>query len=298
MAQVSPEGPAHRKPKPKNKKANKHKGEREKEKKEWKREEKDPVAALRCANQALCSGFVYAPAYTCEAEHALCVTCVAFHAGRCPLCRAPLPRAVAFHLEERADHLLLACVYRSKGCHFRFPREELVFHQVECRYARKQCFASKCGFLGDNKELAAHMEKSHAERVTKGMEAEFTFRNIITRCDGVHHIQFLRNRLGNFWIKYMYSETESQLYGAVQYIGPKQEAEKLEYQFEMKEYDDSKFTGLKTIFTGKMPTHVKSFETIFASQDCFTVTLDFAEYFENNDLLHLTVRVKPIDFPL
>lgn len=258
------------------------------------------AASLRCPGPR-CSGYVYAPAMKCGAGHVLCVTCAAWHTGHCPICKKTnvtspvLRRTIAFELEKQAETLLVSCNFRSRGCHFRFPREEIVKHQVECCFAQKQCFSTKCDFLGDNQELATHMEKVHAERVIEDTETEFIIKKIISRTSGVVHVQYLRNNYGDFWIKYMYSGTEMQLYGAVQYIGPRQEAEKLQYQFEMKEYDENKFTGLKAIYTGKIYTHVKTFETIFESQDCFTVTLDFAQYFENNDVLHLTVRIIPAE---
>lgn len=225
----------------------------------------------------------------CRSGHCLCFSCSELPRRICPECSTPLIQARNISLEAIATKLLTACKYRSEGCLEAMPHGySMIAHEIQCHFRLYSCFAGKCKWTGPAHNILEHMEGHHRERVFLGSEKVFKIKKVNNRED--MDMMFLFScENGEFWVKFIYSKAETSFFGAVQYIGKVDMADKHRYRFEIKASGNE----FESLYTYSRRTHadITNFETIFNVRDCFWAPINVAKYFAEKDILSVKLNI-------
>lgn len=192
-------------------------------------------------------------------------------------------------MEAIATKLLTACKYRSEGCFEAMPQGyTMVAHEIQCHFRLYSCFAGKCKWIGPVRNILEHMESQHKERVFLGSEKVFKIKKLGNREDMDMMFLFSCEK-GEFWVKFIYSKTETSFFGAVQYIGKVDMADEHRYRFEIKTSGDE----FESLYTYSRRTHadISNFEAIFNTRDCFWAPINIAQYFAEKDVLSVKLNI-------
>jgi hypothetical protein len=91
-----------------------------------------------------------------------------------------------------------------------------------------------------------------------------------------------------FWFHHEKDSSQSKFFGAVQYVGTKENAAKYKYEFE---FSSKNPNGMKIKFSRNTHSDTESIDDVFTSQDCLCISILVTEHFVKEDILRFCLKV-------
>lgn len=244
----------------------------------------DILGALECP---VCMEYMAPPIFLCENGHSICEQCRP-QLPACPACRRPfLPNTRNIALESIAEEIDFPC--RNEGCFEMCRLETIAQHQAECPRRPFECPLAQgahCTWKGPLILIQKHVMDAHRRYLRIGAESTSVL-NGVSNTPGYslvifafEHVFLQKSRLQG-----------SKFYSALQYIGPKENATKFRYEFEL----SAKRGHQKLIVGNLVYSQSKDFTSVVRAADCVRLDYDVIKRFMYDDKLPYKLRLYRID---
>ncbi|XP_069689592.1 E3 ubiquitin-protein ligase sina-like isoform X2 [Periplaneta americana] len=242
------------------------------------------LSALECP---VCMEYMVPPISLCENGHSICDQCRP-QLPLCPTCRRPFlsnTRNVA--LESIASGLDYPC--RNEGCLEVFPLALVTKHQAVCPHRPYECplsLGSHCAWKGPLSVIKKHVIESHGRYARIGAESTSVL-NDVSNTPAYSLVIFAFDQV--FLQKSRLQDCK--FYSAVQYIGPKENASKYRYEFQL-----STSKGHHKILVGNMTySDSEDLQSVNKAGNCVRLDYDIIKRFMYDDKLPYKLRLFRID---
>jgi len=186
----------------------------------------DLLGVLECP---VCLEYMVPPISLCESGHSICDQCRP-QLPVCPTCRKPfLAKTRNIALESIADDLDYPC--RNDGCFEIYPVQIITQHEAVCPHRPFECPLSQgahCAWKGPLRLMKQHVKEVHGRYMRVGTESTSVLHNV-SETPGYSLVIFAFEEV--FLQKSRLHDKK--FYSAVQYIGPKENASKYRYEFQL-----------------------------------------------------------------
>ncbi|XP_063230332.1 uncharacterized protein LOC134535215 [Bacillus rossius redtenbacheri] len=220
------------------------------------------TAILECP---VCLEYVGPPIYQCRRGHIVCGLCKP-KLMYCPTCRSGFSEYRNLVAEMFAERLDYPCKNAHLGCDSTFTLKEKEDHEANCAFRFYKCIL--CPWKGLHRELLPHLVKDHPGKVGHGAEQEILLElGDMTASANQNWIVSAMNEI--FRVNFILAKRQSnmQIMGSVQFIGPRRRADDFIYTFEVKseEFDQH------CIFSRKTHSDLDKCYTYYTNGDGFFI---------------------------
>ena len=242
------------------------------------------LSVLECP---VCMEYMLPPIAMCKNGHSICDQCKT-QLPLCPTCRKPFlenTRNVA--LESIASGLDYPC--RNEGCMEIFPLKLILEHQAVCLHRPRECplsAPSHCSWKGPSSLLMKHVMDAHRRYVRVGSES----------CSVLNDVS---NTPGYTLIVYAFDQMflqrsrlqDCKFFSAVQYCGPKENASKYRFEFEL----CSAKGHFKVIVGCLTHSDAEDLQTINKAGKCVRLDYDVIKRYMYDDKLPYKLRIYQVE---
>jgi hypothetical protein len=244
----------------------------------------DLLNALECP---VCMEYMTPPIFLCENGHSICSHCRP-QLPLCPTCRRHfLSNARNVGLESIAVELDYPC--RNSGCDEVLPLEEITQHQAVCPHRPFECplvHGSHCAWKGPHSLIKKHVMESHVRYVREGSQS-VSILNDVSSTPGYSMVIFA---FGQVFLQKCRMQ-DCQFYSAVQYIGPKENASKYRFEFEL-----STSNGHHKVLVGDLVTSdSEDMQSVRRAGRCVMLDHNVIKCFMYEDKLPYKLRLYEVD---
>jgi len=242
------------------------------------------LGALECP---VCMEYMVPPISLCESGHSICDRCRP-QLPVCPTCRKPfLANTRNIALECIADDLDYPC--RNDGCFEIYPVQIILQHEAVCPHRPFDCPLSHCAhcvWKGPLHQMKEHVTEAHRRYMRVGAESTSVLNNV-SDTPGYSLIIFAFEEV--FLQKSRLHDKK--FYSLVQYIGPKENASKYRYEFQL-----STGTEHQKLIVGHL-VHSSSdqLQDVIKDGNCVRLDYEVIQRFMYEDKLPYKLRLYKID---
>lgn len=244
----------------------------------------DLLGALECP---VCMEYMSPPISVCESGHSICDQCRP-KLPVCPTCRKPfLSSTRNIALESIADGLEYPC--RNEGCFEIFPLQIIGLHQAVCPYRSFECplcQGSHCLWKGPLSLMKKHVMEMHERYVRIGAESTSVLSNV-SSTPGYSLVVFAFEQV--FLQKSRLHD--SKFYSTVQYTGPKENASKYRYEFQLSTGKEHQ----KLIVGHLVHSNSEDLQSVNKAGNCVRLDYDVIKRFMYEDKLPYKLRLYKIE---
>jgi E3 ubiquitin-protein ligase SIAH1 len=242
------------------------------------------LGALECP---VCMEYMVPPISLCESGHSICDQCRP-QLPVCPSCRKPfLANTRNIALECIADELDYPC--RNDGCFEIYPLQIITQHEAVCPHRPFDCPLSHCAhcvWKGPLNLMKKHVTEAHRRYMRVGAESTSVLNNV-------------SNTPGYSLVIFAFEEVflqksrlhEKKFYSAVQYIGPKENASKYRYEFQLSTGNEHQ----KLIVGHLVLSSSDQLQDVNKDGNCVRLDYDVIKRFMYEDKLPYKLRLYKID---
>jgi E3 ubiquitin-protein ligase SIAH1 len=246
--------------------------------------DEDLLGVLECP---VCMEYMVPPISLCESGHNICDRCKP-QLPVCPTCRKPfLANTRNIALESLADGVDYPC--RNEGCFEIYPLHIIAQHEVVCPHRPYECpmaQGSHCVWKGPLSLMNKHVMEVHRRYVRLGAESTSVL-NDVSKTPGYSLVIFAfeqvflqRSRLH-----------DGKFYSAVQYIGPKENASKYRYEFQLSTGNEHQ----KLIVGHLVHSSSEDLQSVNKAGNCVRLDYDVIKRFMYEDKLPYKLRLFKTD---
>ncbi|CAH0595059.1 unnamed protein product [Chrysodeixis includens] len=249
------------------------------------------VDELDCAT---CGAPLGVGIFRCSRGHNSCVNCKR-SGQRCRLCFQPILQVRNYDLELKAAQRKVACPNKEDGCNAFVKQSEMESHTAKCPFQPQKCPLSSvfgnCDWTGQLYQMSSHFKSLHPAQRQTNVDTELTLQNVTKNSR-----QLVLVVLGvyNFVLHVKVSESERNIYMAVQLIGTKNSAEKWIYEIHV--YNKNEAIRKYTFIDNCNPSS-ESVDKVFQQRKCAVLPFAYANTFVYKDVLTYKVYMKKIEDP-
>lgn len=197
--------------------------------------DEDLLKQLECP---VCTDYMTSPITLCQNGHNICAKCKS-DVSTCPSCGGELLRIRNVTLEDIAKTTMYPCKNREEGCLQIFSMDNRLDHEIQCLYKKRKCPFTKiskdnCAWTGIMSNIGSHVSEDHSceKRSVTGV---FKIK-LETLCASKYYREAVFNLGKLFFI--FWEIKECNIYFAVFYIGPENDAEEFVYDFKIKKHNE------------------------------------------------------------
>lgn len=245
------------------------------------------ISLLECP---VCLEYVMPPIHQCKRGHIVCSSCKP-QLTQCPTCRSRFADVRSLVLEKIAEQLLYPCKNYTAGCQGKYKLQDKTDHEDNCFYRTYKCIISQCNWKGFWQEILGHMNEVHSSIVIRGeiQVLQFNFSNpmnssqnwIVSALDEI------------FRVNLVYSVQRSQIFGCVQYIGPRRSANNFMYTLEVSSRNH--FYKRRFLYSRVTHSDLGRLSSFYHSGDSFSLRADSANLFAEGGKLTLNLEIAKCD---
>ncbi|XP_008192722.2 uncharacterized protein LOC103312834 [Tribolium castaneum] len=135
-------------------------------------------AVLKQLECSVCKELMRPPIVQCQSGHSFCSPCKE-KVDQCPTCRTKWSNVRNYSLEGITPSLQYPCVYSHVGCEETFLGNEIVHHELVCKFKLYTCPIADCKFTDNYSLCANHFRLNHREFLVEGTVFQDTFTLIL-----------------------------------------------------------------------------------------------------------------------
>jgi E3 ubiquitin-protein ligase SIAH1 len=244
----------------------------------------DILSALECP---VCMEYMAPPIFLCQNGHNVCEQCRP-QLPACPACRQPfLASTRNLALESIARGIQFPC--RNEGCVERCRLGAIAQHEAECAHRPFECPLTQgahCTWKGPLALVKKHVMDAHRRYVRIGEESTSVLHGV-SNTAGYSLVIFAFEQV--FLQKSRLQD--SRFFSALQYIGPRQNAAKFRFEFELSTRRDHQ----KVIVGNLVHSQSHDFTSVTKNADCVRLDYDVIKRFMYEDKLPYKLRLYRIE---
>lgn len=234
------------------------------------------------------------PIRLCRNGHSICSKCRP-RLNNCPTCRRTILLTRNFALEKLAEQCLEKCGNFEVGCDVKKTSvQDIITHMEICPYRLYSCEPGRsmsCIWLGRRWQILNHVREVHKTTLVLKEHNHCKIKEFFVYDHGLT-TQMIVAHGELFWFHHEKDSSKSKFFGAVQYIGPEEDAEKYKYEFKLTSTNSN---GMEIKFLRNTHKDTEIIGDVFSSEDCACVSIRVAKNFvvEDNTLrFSLKVMIK------
>jgi hypothetical protein len=144
-----------------------------------------------------------------------------------------------------------------------------------------------CSWLGRRWEILNHVSEAHKKTLILSKNNFCKIKNFLGH-DHSLTTQVIVAYGELFWFHHEKDSSKSKFFGAVQYVGPKENAAKYKYEFEFSSTNPS---GMKVKFSRNTHIDTEIINDVFRSEECLCVSILVTKHFVQEDILRFSLKV-------
>lgn len=145
-----------------------------------------------------------------------------------------------------------------------------------------------CSWLGRRWEILNHVSEAHKRTLILTESNNCKIKDFLSHDHSVT-TQVIMAHGELFWFHHEKDSSKSKFFGAVQYVGPQENARNYKYEFK---FTSENPPGMEIQFNRNTHTDTEIIDDVFSAEDCLCVSILFTKNFVKEDIMRFSLNVK------